>query len=155
VNPETPSLAQAGSALRVVSADVGIDDACALIFLHRFCVASADYIVATGGNVRASLVAANCAFLKEEFGFPSRLFAGTDPPESALTGDAAHVHGPWGLGRHKSPGVTLPPLSALVTELQQSHAALDMLVLGPATDAVRLIEDADLAARLVQLQDCT
>ncbi len=55
---------------------MGIDDALALFFLNHFARPPVDCIVATGGNVRAELVANNCAFLKEAFGLRADIYAG-------------------------------------------------------------------------------
>ena len=151
MKPQERPLAGPGRPVRVISTDAGIDDALALIFLHRFCVPPPDYVVATGGNVPVRSVAGNCALLKELFGFTARLFAGSDPPGLALTGDAAHVHGRHGLGNLESPDATLPPVSKLTAELKDSQAAVEMLVLGPATDAAHIIEEAGLASRLTNV----
>ena len=52
-------------ALRVGSTDAGIDDALALLFLQRMADPALDFVLASGGNVPARHVAANCAFLRE------------------------------------------------------------------------------------------
>jgi len=125
--------------LRIVSTDAGLDDALALILLHHCSPQPIDVIVATGGNVRAELVGNNCAFLAERFGFTARLFAGTDPPDTGESSDAAHVHGPYGLAHLQPPAVSLPPFAELRAELLASDADVELLVLGPATDAAALL----------------
>jgi len=134
-------------ALRIVSADVGIDDALALILLHHLAPSAVDCIVATGGNVRAELVARNCAFLKDEFGMRAELFAGSDPAPADGAAEATDVHGPWGLGDFRAPPAELPPLDELLARLSCEERQIDLLVLGPATDAAAMLRRPGLAAR--------
>ena len=134
--------------LRVVSTDVGLDDALALLFLRHHCSPPVDYIVATGGNVAANLVASNCAYLRDVFGLRAELFAGTDPPDLAGERDAAHVHGRWGLGPHRAPECRLPDFGAFLAALRSTDRPIDLLVLGPATDADLLLAEPDLAPRV-------
>ena len=138
-------------AIRIVSTDVGIDDAFALLFLDHFAEPSVDYVIATGGNVKVARVAANCAFLKEQFGLGACLFAGSDPPDLDALEDAAHVHGPFGLGPYESPAAELPPMSELVALLRGRTEHIRLLVLGPATDAAHLLADPDVAGRVEQV----
>jgi inosine-uridine nucleoside N-ribohydrolase len=135
----------------LVSTDVGIDDALALIFLNHFARPPIDCIVATGGNVRAELVGNNCAFLKDEFGMPPALYAGSDPAPAAGRAEATDVHGAWGLGTFRAPAAELPPLKELVTRLSSAGRPLDVLVLGPATDAALLLREPALRARTGRL----
>jgi len=132
--------------LSVVSTDVGIDDALALLFLNHFGRPPVDCIVATGGNVRAELVANNCAFLRDEFGLRADLYAGTDPAPAAGRAEATDVHGEWGLGPFRAPTAHLPPLRALIERLEADERPLDLLVLGPATDAALLLRRPALVA---------
>ena len=133
--------------VRIVSTDVGIDDALALIFLEHCGRPHVDYVVATGGNVRAELVANNCAFLKEEFGIRAELFAGSDPAPVAGVAEATDVHGSWGLGGFRAPAADPPPLGDLLARLAREEREIDLLVLGPATDAAIMLRDPALAAR--------
>ncbi len=133
---------------RIVSTDVGIDDALALIMLHALPGTSVDYVLATGGNVPVEAVAANCAYLKQVFDWPTPLFRGTDPPAPAQVRDAAHVHGPRGLGTLSPPPAELPDMAALSDLLRRRPEELDLLVLGPATDAAALLRDPHLGPRV-------
>lgn len=137
-----------GDPLRIVSTDAGIDDALALILLHTLAELPVDFILATGGNVPVAEVARNCAYLKRFFGWPTPLFVGTDPPAEGRIRDAADVHGPHGLGSLEPPPVELPPMARLIKRLHESAEDLDVLVLGPATDAASLLRDPALAARV-------
>ncbi len=130
-------------AAEIVSTDIGIDDALALILLHRV-GAAVDGIVATGGNVCAGQVADNCALLKDVFGWESPLFAGTDPPRPGPIRDATDVHGPCGLGDRKAPEAELPPLEQLEKRLSARRGELDLLVLGPATDVAAILRKPNL-----------
>ncbi len=136
---------------RIVSTDVGIDDALALVLLHSLPDPPIDCIVATGGNVSLQDVGRNCAFLKRTFGWETELFAGTEPPRPGRVRHAAEVHGPHGLGEHASPEAELPPLRQLETRLLEGRAELDLLVLGPATDAAALLSHPELARRVRRL----
>jgi inosine-uridine nucleoside N-ribohydrolase len=137
--------------LRIVSTDAGVDDALALLFLEQHAAPPVDFVVATGGNVAAQMVAANCAFLKREFALRPALFAGTDPPEFVSLADASHVHGPCGLGPLEPPPAELPPLRELLNHLRASPAAIELLVLGPATDAAAILGEPELARRVSRL----
>jgi inosine-uridine nucleoside N-ribohydrolase len=137
-----------GDPLRVISTDAGIDDALALILLHALEENPADFLLATGGNVPVADVARNCAYLKRTFGWPTALFLGTDPPGGGDIRDAANVHGPHGLGPLEPPSVELPPMARLIERLHEGAEGLDVLVLGPATDAASLLRDPALAARV-------
>ena len=137
-----------GGPLRVVSTDVGLDDALALLLLSRLSRPHVDCILATGGNVPARLVANNCALLSDAFGMRARLFAGSDPPDLGGDRDAAHVHGQWGLGPRRAPERRLPPFGEFLACLRETSRPIDLLVLGPATDAALLLAEPDLAARL-------
>jgi inosine-uridine nucleoside N-ribohydrolase len=123
---------------RVVSTDVGIDDALAMLLIERFARPPLEAVIASGGNVRAEHVACNCAHMRERFGLQAPLFRGTDPPPTGGDQDAAHVHGPTGLGPFRSSPVDVPPIPAFVRDAQR-HESVDLLVLGPATDAALLL----------------
>ncbi|MFW6189419.1 MAG: nucleoside hydrolase [Planctomycetota bacterium] len=123
--------------LRVISTDPGIDDALALVFLRHFAPESMDCLVATGGNVSAGTAGNNCVLLKERFGLVSQVFVGSDPPD--FDGDARQVHGSHGLGEVEAPSVCLPAFERLVHHLCAAGAEIDLLVLGPATDAAALL----------------
>jgi len=133
--------------LRIVFTDAGIDDALALILLHTFKDVPVDFLLATGGNVPARDVARNCAYLKRTFGWCTPLFVGTNPPGGGDIRDAAEVHGPHGLGTLSPPPAELAPMAELVSRLQDSEEELDVLVLGPATDAAVLLRDPALGPR--------
>ena len=141
-------MAAQGSPVRIVSTDVGIDDALALIFLNHFGQPPVDYVVATGGNVHAELVANNCAFLKEGYGLRPELFAGSDPTPAAGPAEASDVHGRYGLADMRAPAAKLPPLDQLLQRLSREDGELDLLVLGPATDAALLLKQPGLAPRV-------
>jgi inosine-uridine nucleoside N-ribohydrolase len=131
--------------IRVVSTDVGLDDALALILLKHYAPESLDYVVGTGGNVPADLVANNLAALAERYGFTGRLYRGSDPPGPV---DAREVHGPYGLGNMRPRDVSLPPVEELAHDLGAHGAEIDLLVLGPATDAAALLEHEEVAPRI-------
>ncbi len=136
-----------GAPLTLVSTDVGIDDALALVFLHHLARPPVDCTLATGGNVRAELVANNCAFLQDEFDLVADFYAGTDPSPSAGPTEAIDVHGAWGLDPFRAPAAQLPPIGDLMEHLRADGRPIDMLVLGPATDAALLLREPDLRAR--------
>jgi inosine-uridine nucleoside N-ribohydrolase len=135
------------SVSRIVSTDAGIDDALALLFIAHFADPPVEAIIATGGNVPVAHVAANCAHLRDRFGLRGALFAGTDPPPTGGARDASHVHGPTGLGAFRSPPVELPALEQLAGSAEHL-AAIDLLVLGPATDAALLLRDERTGPRI-------
>jgi len=135
---------------RVVFTDAGIDDAFALVFLHHFAQNGADCIVCDGGNVHAEYVANNCSFLKRTFGFDSRLFLGSDPPGMPLL-DATDVHGPYGLARYRPASCIVSGWSTFITELEEDEAELDVAVLGPCTDPVRMLENAEIRSRVKRM----
>jgi len=126
---------------RVVSADPGIDDALALIFLELASPSPPNYVVATGGNVPAEAATRNCAFLAREFHLSARGFAGSDPPLEGTVRDATDIHGLHGLAHLRAPARILPPAGQLHRELLNSGADVDLLVLGPATDAAAMLGD--------------
>ncbi|MGD2173903.1 MAG: nucleoside hydrolase [Candidatus Brocadiaceae bacterium] len=132
--------------MRIVSTDVGIDDALALVFLHRSGGAAPDFVVATGGNVPRQSVLNNCIYLRDLFDWDAEVFSGTDPAPPPVR-DAAEVHGPHGLGDRRSPHADAPPLSSLAERLAQAESPFDLLVLGPATDAATLLGEPKLARR--------
>ncbi len=136
------------SVLCVVSTDAGIDDALALIFLHHFADRPVGAVVATGGNVPRKYVAANCAFLKDTFGWEAELFAGSDPPRPGAVRDAAEVHGPTGLGECRPEPADLPPMAGMVEQLAGADDDIELLVLGPATDAARLVAERPIRRRI-------
>jgi len=126
---------------RVVSTDPGIDDALALVFLELAAHSPPDYVVATGGNVPADVAARNYAFLAREFHLSARGFAGADPPPGGAVRDATDVHGPHGLAYLHPPTRGLPPVGQLHRQLLGAGADVDLLVLGPATDAAAMLAD--------------
>ncbi len=133
---------------RIISTDAGIDDALALILLHHYTGSPGDYLLATGGNVPLPDVVNNCAYLSSAFGWQTPLFAGSDPPPGAPIRDAADVHGPHGLARRITPAAAAPGLGRMVRDLEQGTEELDILVLGPATDAAELLSHPSLGGRV-------
>lgn len=132
---------------RMVLTDAGIDDALALIFLGEMLPGGPDYVACNGGNVNGALVANNCSFLKDRFGWATRLYAGSNPPHQSHC-DASQVHGPAGLGRRRPPSVDLPPLYELQAALRHGSGPLDLLVLGPCSDVPALLSWPVVADRL-------
>ncbi len=134
------------TALPVISTDVGLDDALALLLLSCLAPARLGRVIATGGNTACRNVVANCAFLKEAWGLPGELFQGHDPPGAAV--HAAEVHGQFGLADLEAPSAHLPPMRELVSAIAGSEGNIEILALGPATDVARLVSDPMIAGRV-------
>lgn len=137
--------------------DPGVDDALALLFLHRHPAVNLVGLSTVFGNAEVELTTRNALYLCERFGIAAPVARGAALPlVRPPRGAAPEVHGDDGLGNLPSPPCSMrradprPAHRFIIDTLRARPGQVTLLAVGPLTNlALALAEDAAIT-RLVR-----
>jgi len=140
--------------------DPGVDDAMALLFLHRHPRAQLLGITTVFGNAEVDVTTRNALYLADRFGISAPVARGAALPlVRPPRGAAPEVHGDDGLGNLPTPPTSTRPLDPrpahrlIIDTLHRHPGEVVLLAVGPLTNlALALAEDptiADLVRQVV------
>jgi inosine-uridine nucleoside N-ribohydrolase len=153
----------------IIDTDPGIDDALALALALRSPELRVEAITTVCGNVNVDLGTRNALLVLEALGVtdPPPVARGAERPLRRALVDAAHVHGPDGVGgitalvepgggpRYPSPRSTASnrPAVDVILEIVKSHPGeITLIAVGPLTNVALAIErDRTAMAQLAEL----
>lgn len=140
----------------IFDTDPGIDDAMALLFLHRHPAIDLIGITTVFGNASVETTTRNALFLKREWGIDAPVAKGLDKtfnPDRPHVGWPTFIHGDDGLGNIDVPEtVDLPvdprPAHRFIIDTVRAHPGeVTLIAVGRMTNlALALREDPDFAA---------
>lgn len=133
--------------------DPGVDDAMALLFLHRHPAVELVGITTVFGNAEIDVTTRNALYLGERFGIAAPVARGAALPlVRPARGAVPEVHGDDGLGNLAGPVRTTRtadprPAHRFIVELLRAHPAeVTLLAVGPLTNlALALAEEPAIA----------
>ncbi|WP_208250238.1 nucleoside hydrolase [Rhizobium sp. T1470] len=139
----------------IYDTDPGVDDAMALLFLHRHPEIDLIGITTVFGNASVETTTRNALFLKREWNIPAPVAKGasvTIDPERREGGWPTFVHGENGLGNIKVPetiDLPLDPRSAhrfIIDTVRANPGEVRLVAVGRTTNlAMALKEDPEIA----------
>lgn len=124
----------------ILDCDPGLDDALALLLAHADPALELVAVTTVGGNVDLASTTRNALQLREYLGFDDvPIAAGAAGPLVRAAENAAHVHGPSGLGSVVLPPSTLPELEThavdlIIDLLSESPGQIHLVATGPLTN---------------------
>jgi len=140
----------------IFDTDPGIDDAMALLFLHRHPAINLIGITTVFGNASVETTTRNALFLKQQWGIDAPVAKGLDKtfnPDRPHVGWPTFIHGDDGLGNIDVPEtVDLPidprPAHRFIIDTVRAHPGeVTLIAVGRMTNlALALREDPDFAA---------
>ncbi len=138
----------------LLDTDPGVDDAMALLFLHRHPAARLLGVTTVFGNAEVEVTTRNALYLCERFGIDAPVARGAALPlVGPSRGPAPQVHGDDGLGNlAETPAPTRaadprPAHRFIVDMLRARPGAVTLLAVGPLTNlALALAEDPAITA---------
>ena len=133
--------------------DPGVDDAMALLFLHRHPRAQLLGVTTVFGNAEVDVTTRNALYLAERFGITAPVARGAALPlVRPPRGAAPEVHGDDGLGNLPQPPATTlkvdsrPAHRLIIDTLRRHPHEVTLLAVGPLTNlALALAEDPSIA----------
>lgn len=139
--------------------DPGVDDAMALLFLHRHPAVRLLGITTVFGNAEVEVTTRNALYLAERFGMHAPVARGAASPLLRPSrGAATEVHGDDGLGNLPEPPAThrradARPAHRLIVQTLRAHPGqVTLLAVGPLTNlALALAEDPGIASLVRQV----
>ena len=149
---------QAGPLRKVLfDTDPGVDDAMALLFLHRHPAVDLVGITTVFGNAEIDVTTRNALYLCERFGIEVPVARGAGLPlVRPPRGAAPDVHGDDGLGNLPEPPVTTrqadarPAHQLIVDTLRQHPGEVTLLAVGPLTNLALALAEAPEITGLVR-----
>jgi purine nucleosidase len=139
----------------LLDCDPGLDDALALLLAHGDPNLDLVGVTTVGGNVGLENTTRNALQLREYLKFPAvPVSAGAAQPLGGETRDAAHVHGPGGLGNVVLPESTLPATEQhasdfIIATVKATPGAIHLVATGPLTNIALALQQDPSIARLV------
>ncbi|CAN5264084.1 nucleoside hydrolase [soil metagenome] len=137
----------------ILDCDPGLDDALALLLAHGDPDLELVGVTTVGGNVRLETTTRNALQLREYLRFPAvPVSAGASGPLTREARNAAHVHGPGGLGNVVLPEATLPvsgmhAADFIIETLRAAPGAVHLVATGPLTNIAIALEREPAIAR--------
>lgn len=133
----------------LLDTDPGVDDAMALLFLHRHPVVELLGLTTVFGNAETDITTRNALYLCERFGIEVPVARGAALPlVRPPRGAAPDVHGDDGLGNLEGPVITTrqpdarPAHRFIIDTLRQHPGEVTLLAVGPLTNlALALAEE--------------
>ena len=150
-----PHLAAASATKKILfDTDPGVDDAMALLFLHRHPAVQLLGITTVFGNAEIETTTRNALYLCERFGIDAAVARGAARPlVRPPRGAAPEVHGEDGLGNLPGPLSTTrapdarPAHRFIIDTLRQHPGEVTLLAVGPLTNlALALAEEPAITA---------
>lgn len=145
----------------IFDTDPGVDDAMALLFLHRHPDIDLIGVTTVFGNASIETTTRNAMFLKREWGFEAPIAKGaneTIDPARPHAGWPTFVHGDDGLGNIGVPDVIDIPLDPrpayrfLIDTIRENPGEVTIVAVGRMTNlAMALREDPDIASMVKQV----
>jgi purine nucleosidase len=141
----------------IIDTDPGVDDAHAILLALAHPDVQVEAITTVNGNVDVDLTTANALKILDVAEKDIPVYRGCDRPLISRPANAAHVHGPDGLGDCSIPFSRKRPqqehaVQALVRLANENPGELTLAAIGPLTNlAVALSLDPDLPAKFKQL----
>lgn len=137
----------------LLDCDPGLDDALALLLAHGDPKLDLVGVTTVGGNVALQHTTRNALQLREYLGFAKvPVVAGAAEPLTRSPRDAAHVHGPGGLGNVVLPDATLAvderhAVDFIIETLRAKPGTVHLVAIGPLTNIALALEREPAIAR--------
>ena len=137
--------------------DPGVDDAMALLFLHRHAAVELLGLTTVFGNAEADVTTRNALYLCERFGIEVPVARGAALPlVRPPRGAAPEVHGDDGLGNLAGPITTRRTADArpahrfIIDTLRQHPGEVTLLAVGPLTNLALALAEEPAVTRLAR-----
>ncbi|EED40499.1 inosine-uridine preferring nucleoside hydrolase protein [Stenotrophomonas sp. SKA14] len=158
--PRTTRKKKNNNMLKVIfDTDPGVDDALALLYLHKHPQIDLIGVTTTFGNASVESTTHNALYLKQTWGFAApvaRGAAGPLQPEATPEAWPVHIHGHNGLGNHPVPAqldvaADARPAAQLIIDLVRAHPGeVTLVAVGRMTNLALALQQAPDIAGLVR-----
>jgi inosine-uridine nucleoside N-ribohydrolase len=139
----------------IFDTDIGIDDAMALLFLHRASHVTLEAITTVSGNASIADTTRNALYVAERFGIDAPVYRGASGPMGPALGNGFpdFVHGKNGLGdiplsEPQRTAGSLPAAEAIIELAEANPGELSLVAVGRLTNVAKAM---DLSPRLPTL----
>ena len=139
----------------IFDTDIGIDDAMALLFLHRASQVTLEAITTVSGNASIADTTRNALYVAERFGIDAPVYRGASGPMGPALGNGFpdFVHGKNGLGdiplsEPQRTAGSLPAAEAIIELAEANPGELSLVAVGRLTNVAKAM---DLSPRLPTL----
>lgn len=158
--PRTTRKKKNNNMLKVIfDTDPGVDDALALLYLHKHAQIDLIGVTTTFGNASVESTTHNALYLKQAWGFAAPVARGADgplQPEATPEAWPVHIHGHNGLGNHPVPAsldvaADARPAHQLIIDLVRAHPGeVTLVAVGRMTNLALALQQAPDIAGLVR-----
>jgi len=158
--PRTTRKKKNNNMLKVIfDTDPGVDDALALLYLHKHAQIDLIGVTTTFGNASVESTTHNALYLKQAWGFAAPVARGAGgplQPEATPEAWPVHIHGQNGLGNHPVPAsldvaADARPAHQLIIDLVRAHPGeVTLVAVGRMTNLALALQQAPDIAGLVR-----
>ena len=141
----------------IFDTDPGVDDALALLYLHRHPAIELVGITTVFGNAPIEVTTRNARFLAREWGIVAPVHPGAAAPIDPSVGKTSfpkHIHGENGLGSYPIPEQATPVIDTaaafLIDTIRDHPGEIRILAVGPLTNLALALQQAPEIAGLVR-----
>ncbi len=143
----------------IFDTDPGVDDALALLYLHKHAQIDLIGVTTTFGNASVESTTHNALYLKQAWGFAAPVARGAGgplQPEATPEAWPVHIHGHNGLGNHPVPAsldvaADTRPAHQLIIDLVRAHPGeVTLVAVGRMTNLALALQQAPDIAGLVR-----